>query len=78
MQVNACGDRDRRGDWPLGVTLAREYSRLSTEVIETSNPAERHPLCKERQREVPLPEHYGEVSFREGKNKSPDNDGVAT
>lgn len=67
MQVNACGDRDAYRYWPLGVTLALEYLQLSREVIETSNPAEQHPLCKERQREVPLLEHYGEVSVREGK-----------
>lgn len=63
------------------MTLALEYPQLSRGVIETSNPAEQHPLCKERQREVPLPEHYGEVSIREGgekKNKTSDNDGVAT
>lgn len=75
MQVNACGDRDRCRYWPLGVTLALHLSR---EVIETSNPAEQHPLCKERRREVPLAEHYGEVSICEGKKKSSDNDGVAT
>lgn len=68
MRVNACGDRDRRGYWPLGATLALEYPR---EVIETSNPAEQHPLCKERQKEVPLPEHYGEVSIQEVKKKQP-------
>ena len=40
--------------WPRGQTLARavrEYAWLCREVIETSNPPEQHPLCKERQRE---------------------------
>lgn len=70
VQVNACGDRDWSRYWPLGVTLALEHPQLSREVIETSNPAEQHPLCKERQREVPLAEHYGEVSIWEGKKKT--------
>ncbi|GAA6075428.1 uncharacterized [Tachysurus ichikawai] len=79
VRVNACGDGDRSRDGPPGVTLALEFSRLSAEVIETSNPAEQHPLCKERQRERCLCWNIMErcLSERE-KNKSSDNDGVAT